>query len=265
MSDTEKFLDTIVSEEEKTLNPTPFIQSTHNTIAGQLALILKCQNYNLTYVHRGFSFETALLDAEIYLQDNPSDNLLIGAVDSITPHVNEVGVLLGHARNSVFNPEEIVSPSQKGAFMGEGAAFFTVSGKKPACKSVQIVASEMVYKPSPQTVIHCLDKMLHRAGVKSSEIDLLMLGNAGDQLKDSCYTALHDHLGALTAALFKTAVGDYSTSVGPAMWIGYNAIINQSIHPDIQINATLTHDINTVLIYNHFRGNNHSLILLRGV
>ena len=63
LSDTEKFLNTLIDNEERMLNPTPFIQSTFNTIGAQIALLRQIHAYNMTYVHRGLSFESALLDA----------------------------------------------------------------------------------------------------------------------------------------------------------------------------------------------------------
>ncbi|MDP4282756.1 MAG: 3-oxoacyl-ACP synthase, partial [Bacteroidota bacterium] len=60
IEDTEKFLSTMIRNKEEFLTPTSFIQSTHNTVGAQIALILKCHNYNFTYVHRGLSFESGL-------------------------------------------------------------------------------------------------------------------------------------------------------------------------------------------------------------
>ena len=39
LADTEKFIESIVANNERLLNPTPFIQSTFNTVGGQLALL----------------------------------------------------------------------------------------------------------------------------------------------------------------------------------------------------------------------------------
>ena len=63
LTDTEKFLNNLLDNEERMLNPTPFIQSTFNTIGAQIALIHQIHAYNMTYVHRGLSFESALLDS----------------------------------------------------------------------------------------------------------------------------------------------------------------------------------------------------------
>src|SRR5690606_35841948 len=40
LKDTERFLTDIIENKEGALSPTPFIQSTHNTIGGQIALML---------------------------------------------------------------------------------------------------------------------------------------------------------------------------------------------------------------------------------
>ena len=57
------FLRKMIEFEEKMLSPTAFIQSTHNTVGAQIALLLKCHHYNNTIVHRAFSFENALTEA----------------------------------------------------------------------------------------------------------------------------------------------------------------------------------------------------------
>ena len=68
MEDTGLFLTKMVEFNEELLTPTAFIQSTHNTIGAQIALMLKCHEYNNAYVHRGFSFESALLDGMMLLR-----------------------------------------------------------------------------------------------------------------------------------------------------------------------------------------------------
>ena len=68
VEDTEKILNNLLSNEQL-LNPTPFIQSTYNTISSQIAINLKCHNYNTTYVHRTFSFESCLLDALLQVEE----------------------------------------------------------------------------------------------------------------------------------------------------------------------------------------------------
>ena len=111
LSDTEKFLNTLIDNEERMLNPTPFIQSTFNTIGAQIALLRQIHAYNMTYVHRGLSFESALLDAMMKIEEG-SENILVGAVDEITDSSYIIQQRLGLL---------------KGTQAGEGAQFFLLS------------------------------------------------------------------------------------------------------------------------------------------
>ena len=81
LADSEKFLQNIVRDSEELLNPTPFIQSTFNTVGGQIALMGRNHCYNLTYVDRGHSFEAALTDALLLVRENKARKLLLGAFD----------------------------------------------------------------------------------------------------------------------------------------------------------------------------------------
>lgn len=83
ISDTEKFLSQVADEEKTILSPTPFIQSTHNTIAGQIALLKKIQAYNMTHVQGGVSFECALMDG-IALVNEDQQKVMVGCTDEST-------------------------------------------------------------------------------------------------------------------------------------------------------------------------------------
>ena len=93
---TEVFLDKLVREGEELLNPTHFMQSTHNTISSLIAIDAKCHAYNNTYAHKGISFECALQDAFMQLMHkedainnrdaiNRVSTALVGAHDEMTP------------------------------------------------------------------------------------------------------------------------------------------------------------------------------------
>ncbi|WP_439556972.1 beta-ketoacyl synthase chain length factor, partial [Dyadobacter sp.] len=66
LQDTEKFLSTSLTV-EGLLPPTSFIQSTHNTMAGQISLSISNHGYNMTHTQNTLSFEHALLDAMMLL------------------------------------------------------------------------------------------------------------------------------------------------------------------------------------------------------
>lgn len=88
LTDTQKFLDTAITI-EGLLPPTSFIQSTHNTIAGQISLHLQNNGYNITHSQNVLSFEMALQDAMLCL-DEGMQTVLLGAADENIPLFNEL-------------------------------------------------------------------------------------------------------------------------------------------------------------------------------
>ncbi len=83
--DTTKFLDSFESMGEELLSPTSFIQSTHNTIGGLIAMSVKCNGYNNTISHDFMSFETSLLDAVLLMKENKTAmNCYVGGIDELT-------------------------------------------------------------------------------------------------------------------------------------------------------------------------------------
>jgi len=83
--DTTKFLDSFESMGEELLSPTSFIQSTHNTIGGLIAMSVKCNGYNNTISHDFMSFETSLLDAVLLMKENKQAmNCYVGGIDELT-------------------------------------------------------------------------------------------------------------------------------------------------------------------------------------
>lgn len=84
LSNSEKFLVQMCGEGEHTLSPTFFMQSTHNTIAGMLALRTKCHGYNITFTQGKKSLDCVLKDAAMQIALGKLDNALVGSHDEST-------------------------------------------------------------------------------------------------------------------------------------------------------------------------------------
>lgn len=104
LEDTGKFLEEISSRNESSLNPTPFMRSTFNTVGAQIALLKGIRAYNVTYVHRGLSLESALTDAMLQIAEGRR-NVLAGAFDEITPESHAVKERLGFSRKGWTDSE----------------------------------------------------------------------------------------------------------------------------------------------------------------
>lgn len=116
LADTEKFLTVSTTTEERILSPTSFIQSGHNSIAGQIALLLKNDCYNMTHVLHALSFEHALLDSMLNITEG-RQQVLVGAVDELTPLVKDLAV-------------RFLLPNQIKYQLSEGAGFFIMGPDK---------------------------------------------------------------------------------------------------------------------------------------
>ena len=107
IADSEKFLDSLIANEERMLNPTPFIQSTFNTVGAQIALLRGLHGYNTTYANRWTSFENALTDAALRIGAGLSRAVLVGAFDETTPSVEKVLQRLGMAQQGGWGESSV--------------------------------------------------------------------------------------------------------------------------------------------------------------
>lgn len=131
LADSEAFLANMISSETQTLNPTPFIQSTFNTVGAQIALIKSLHCYNNTFSHRYISFESALTDAMIRLDRDKSKAVLVGVVDEVTP--TSANIMKRMRLHGEKEP-------------GEGALFFVLSKDKMECSVACI--DQLTYSPT---------------------------------------------------------------------------------------------------------------------
>ena len=90
LENSEKLLVQIIEEGETAVKPTLFMQSTHNTIAGDLAIRMKCKGYNCTYTQCDRSLDWALLDARMLLKSGKCKNVLVGLHDETAPIFAEI-------------------------------------------------------------------------------------------------------------------------------------------------------------------------------
>lgn len=84
----EKMLEHISAYGEEGLSPTLFMQSTHNTIAGSLAIRLKCHGWNMTYSHGEQSLDHALAEASRIISEGHARNVLVGLHDYLPEGFN---------------------------------------------------------------------------------------------------------------------------------------------------------------------------------
>ncbi|MDP4148394.1 MAG: beta-ketoacyl synthase chain length factor [Bacteroidota bacterium] len=252
LSDTVQFLTRIIEQKEAMLSPTAFIQSTHNTVGGQIALMLRCHGYNNTFVHRGLSFESALLDATLLLEETDGTvfNVLVGSVEEVTDTSHAILRRFGMYRRYPV--------------AGEGAAFFVLTNGRRGEDDVKLDAVSTFYKPKGiEEIERRIVAFLAERQTGMEDIDLVITGRDGGKDGDAIY-------GQLLRSVFRAAVtipykhlcGEYPTSASFALWFAVQILRSGTIPTALGFEETETGRIRRILIYNHYLGIHHSLIML---
>lgn len=264
-ADTEKFLNAVIDNDESLLNPTAFIQSTHNTMGAQIALMQSNNNYNLTYVNRGFSFESALLDSLMLINEGEVKNLLLGGIDEITGESWLISTKNNMYKVEPLNNLKLLNDTQTGGLSGEGANFFVLSNQKEIDSYARISGIDTFYKPKNNDEVHeKISNFIKKHKIDLKEIDLVILGYNGYPILDTVYSEIENRLFKNhSTAYFKHLSGEYDTAASFAVWLGAKVIKTGIVPEVIQKRKYTGQGPKNVLIYNHLRNIYHSLILLQ--
>jgi 3-oxoacyl-[acyl-carrier-protein] synthase II len=262
LEDTGIFLKKMVEQKEEMLTPTAFIQSTHNTIGAQIALLLQCHNYNNTFVHRGFSFESALLDAMMLLAENTAGTVLAGAADEITDSSHAILSRFGLYKKELLNNTELYTTPSKGTIAGEGSAFFLLSNQSSARNYAVLDAVYTFYKPVDiNETEQQVNSFLANQSLVAADIDIVMTGRNGDTKGDAVYHTLGNTIFKNnTTVNYKHLCGEYPTSTAFALWLAAS-VIKENRLPAALAGAS-PKKIKRLLIYNHYENIHHSLMLV---
>ena len=267
LEDTEKFLGSMIGNKEEFLTPTSFIQSTHNTVAGQIALLMKCHGYNFTFVHRGISFESALFDAIMQLETGQCKNVLVGGGDELTVNSFDIMARLGFWKRSPVAGADLLNDHQRGTIAGEGTSFLFLEKEPNANTYARLRSCGVAGKSDDiEGTKEALTGFLSECGVKSEEISFALLGVSGDPKTDRVY---RDLLGSVLshtpAGYFKHLCGEYDTATSFAAWLAAKMIREQSIPDSIRLNPEKSASpLSNILIYNCSREGDQGFILLSG-
>ncbi len=234
LEDTGRFLNSMIERNEDLLQPAAFIQSTHNTVGAQIALLLQCTGYNTTFVHRGFSFESALLDAVLLLADEEATTVLAGGIDEITDASYALLSRFGLYRHTVA---------------GEGAAFFLLTSRPSSNDYACLDGVRTFYKPSTdEEVRQELISFLRVNDMTPDNIDMVITGDNGDERGDVVYREIIRSLfPGKPNMTYKQLSGEYPTSASFGLWMAANRV---------------RAGVGRVLLYNHYLGIHHSAYLL---
>ena len=263
LRDSEKFVSAIIDNDEQFLTPTPFIQSTHNTVGGQIALELQCKGYNFTYVHAAVSLESALLDASLQLQNDEASTVLVGGVDEIGDHTLELFKKIGQVKAEKPSSQNLLESKTKGTVFGEGANFFLLTNEKKSGCYAKLIDTAIYNTLERDRVEDVLSDFLKTNNLSPKDIDVLVCGHNGDVEYDGYYDELTQNTFKNTQqAYYKHLCGEFHTASGFGLWLASKLLKTQTLPEVVKLNHIKDTDFKYVLLYNQYLGENHSFILL---
>lgn len=260
IEDSEKFLDAIIDNDEQFLTPTAFIQSTHNTVAAQIALHLQCKAYNFTYVNGANSFESALFDAFMQLKHFNKENILIGGVDEIAPYTFSMYEMIGKVKQS---GEEVNfrNPQTKGIALAEGATFFALSNNKTN-NSYAEVLDVMLFNAFKDDEVVEINTFLSKNNLSVADLDVVFLGVNADAHQQEFYNRMNTIFSEIPQAYYQHISGSYDTASAFGMKVAAEIIQKQQFPKAVQYNNIEPNKMEKVLLINQFNNTDFSFVLL---
>jgi 3-oxoacyl-(acyl-carrier-protein) synthase len=261
--DSDKFLQSLLDNNEEFLTPTSFIQSTHNTVGSQIALHLQCNGYNFTYVNGAVSFESALIDAKLQIEAEEASNILVGGIEELSENISGFDEFSGSIKSKSDAPYSVLNSETKGAVFSEGAVFFVLSGNKQDSTYAQIKDVAIFNSLEKDEVAQKIEIFLRNNGYSIQDIDVIGLGYNGDVEYDSYYTHLADTMfDNMPQVYYKHLSGEFYTASSFGLWVAANICKLGHVPEIIKANAVKAATSNTILLYNQYKGRDHSFTLI---
>ncbi len=262
--DSEKFLLGILENDEQFLSPTPFIQSTHNSVAGHLARMLTCTGYNFTYVHGSNSFASAAIDALMQLRNEEAEVVLIGGVDELGDHSTELHRRNGHIKKVAMPSEMLLNSTTAGTLFGEGAVFFVLSNEKRPNTHAELLAVKAWHKTGSEGIEQHVLEFLRSNGSTPDDVDAVVLGRNGDGGYDRYYDTLSEGIFKRhTQLAYKHRTGEFHTAPAFALYLAAMVLERGAVPAGYLRKDHSSRTIKTILQYDQYLGEDHNLTLLR--
>lgn len=260
IENTEKFLTSMIENEEKYPQPTYFMQSTHNTIGSQIALYLKCHGYNNTYSHRGTSFDSALLDAYVQMKLGFLHNVIVGSHDEMTPNYFTLLGKSGYWKKDDSQLPTLKDGDSEGSISGICSLSLLLSDKSDDSSLCKIEDMKMLYEPTEAVLQEACNEIKKRAGISS--FDAVVTGISGDKKNDDVYKSVFTSVYADAPVVwYKHLFGESFSSSAFGVYAGALCLANGRIPSHLMFKGECENPRH-ILVHNHFLNKDHSLVLL---
>ncbi len=223
----------------------------------------QCKGYNFTYVNGAVSFESALIDAKMQIEEAEANSILVGGVDENGDYTTSLFKLNGRIKADNSAPYDVLNSTTSGAVYGEGANFFVLENERKENSYAELLDIAIVNTLEENEVEATIVSFLKSNNLEISDVDALILGFDGNVDFENYYRNLAENAFAQTLVLYyKHLSGEYDTASAFAFWMVAKILKTQEIPEIVKVNAIEKSDYKTILLYNQLNGKNHSFTLL---
>lgn len=249
---TERFLDSMVENNEQTMSPTYFMQSTHNTVGSAIAIYTKAHGYNTTYSHGGTSFDHTLLDAWMQMQLGKISTALVGGHDEMTDSFFDLLQKVGYVGIDGMVP------------CGEVAMSMMLNTQADIENLCELAGVRISFRPSREKLEQQLDDMLDKAGMTRADISAVMTGVNGQPENDQRYRDMAETLFPEKPLLhYKHVFGENYTVSGLGVYACAHLLKQHTIPSFLYDSEQHVDTLKSILMLNLTKEGDVTMILLK--
>jgi hypothetical protein len=251
-----KFLIQMAQYPEDKLTPGDFVQSTPNAVATQVATAHAAFGYNMTHVHGGLSFENALLDAQILLQEEPGAELITGAVDELSEFGYRINMRGGWYMDETYE-------GNGGTIAGEGCCLFHISDQKEGAIAA-VKGFSFFESADPLYAAERWKDFLHSHSDAERIPYAVLSGKTAEPRSAIFYDAFHNTIPEeRTIWVYKHLCGEYPTATAFATWLATKLNQVPEWLADMLLRGPAPVANRDIVLVNTYKAFQHSFIWLR--
>ena len=235
---------------------------------------MKNHGYNVTYAHKGISFDSALQDAWLQFKLGKIHSALVGGHDEMTEtfyHIMKKGGVMGkdeemcgEAAVSVVLASSCLCEERNNSLTAASRHCEERSNPEmqPLCK---LSGFQLLHQPTVNTLMDTVAKMLQSAGKSLADVDYILTGISGNHDNDEAYLQEARMLfGDKPLLKYKHLFGESFTSSGLGLYVAVQCLKAGRVPASLYVNPEKVSDKQPkcMLLYNRTDGKNVSLTLL---
>ena len=235
-----------------------------NSVGGQYQYRKGKWNGDFLYTRSITNQSLSNLDAKMQLENDENTSVLVGGIDEHAHYTMEFYKVAGLIKSDDETNFSVLNSTSEGYVSGEGATFFVLENEKKANSYAEILDVSICNSLEVNQIEKEILDFLQQNSISLEEIDAVVLGYNGDGKYDDYYKNLSETIFKnLPQVYYKHLSGEFFTASSFGLWMASKILKTQTIPEIASINSIEKKGYKTILLYNQYRGKDHSFTLIK--